>query len=358
MVRRNYKIHANIGFTRRFTQRYAVVLDTGAASSFIRKDVIPQRMWNKINTSRNLNFRDARKRKVHTSGTIDLAVEVGDRVEVVNFNVVERIAINVLLDCDYCDQQFEEIKPRQRVVQFDDSTTVLIIRNPGARNRNGVPLPEAQKFPKGNKRTSTKVKVSKPVTLQPESQPVITVTTDQRGLIVVEPVWRIFDSNMCLVGTGVTQLTPNTELRVLFAYLGKNPKTLTEGQTIATAVEHPTAMMGAPITHGEVLGVAVEKLYRKSLCHAKSENVINRALSNNREQVFGEAEEKPITAETVPLGLESKYHPEIRKVLNKHESMWLGQLGEIKVTTLSIDLIPGKRQLCLLLTVRGQRPEN
>lgn len=144
------------------------------------------------------------------------------------------------------------------------------------------------------------------MTLQPESQIFVIATTDQRGLIVVEHILRLFDSNMCLVGTSFTQVTPNTEFYVHFANNGKHPKTLTEGLTISTAAEHLTAMMEAPITHGEVLGVAVEKLYQKRPCEAKSENVVNCALVKNREQVFGEAEERPITVETVTLGVDAK----------------------------------------------------
>lgn len=97
MARRTYKIYANIRLARRATKPYAVALDTGAASSFIRKDVISQRMWNLIKTSKRLNVRDANNCKVHTSGTIALTVEVRNRVEVVNFIVVEQLATNVLL---------------------------------------------------------------------------------------------------------------------------------------------------------------------------------------------------------------------------------------------------------------------
>lgn len=87
MAKMNYKIYANIGFTRRSTQRYVVLLDTGDGSSFIRKEFIPTNMWNRIKPSCNLN--------VHTSGNISLAVEVGNRVEILNFNFVDRLAANI-----------------------------------------------------------------------------------------------------------------------------------------------------------------------------------------------------------------------------------------------------------------------
>lgn len=93
--------------------------------------------------------------------------------------------------------------------------------------------------------------------LKPETQSFVTVKTYQHGLIAVEPNRKLFDSNMYLVGTGVAQVTPNTDFRILVANMGIYPKTLTVVQTISVTTEHPTAMMEAPITHGKALGVAV-----------------------------------------------------------------------------------------------------
>lgn len=75
-----------------------------------------------------------KNRKVHTSGTINLAVEIGNKAEMVTFNVVERLATNILLSCDYCDRHVEAIKPGQRLVGLEDGTTVPIVRNPGERS--------------------------------------------------------------------------------------------------------------------------------------------------------------------------------------------------------------------------------
>lgn len=70
-------------------------MDTSARLSFIRKDVIPNKIWNRIKQSNNNNVRDGNKHKFHNNGTI--AVEIVDGVEMINFNVVERPEINALL---------------------------------------------------------------------------------------------------------------------------------------------------------------------------------------------------------------------------------------------------------------------
>lgn len=112
-------------------------------------------------------------------------------------------------------------------------------------------------------------------------------------------------------------------------------------RTIGVTTEHP--MTEEPITHGEILCVAVENIYCKRPCDAKAEDVTNCTLAKNREQVFREKEGAPVTAETIPFGVDSKHHRKIRKMLKKNESMSLGQLGEINVTSHLIDFILGTR---------------
>lgn len=91
---------------------------------------------------------------------------------------------------------------------------------------------------------------------------------------------------MRIVGTGVAKASPNTNLRIIVANMGNTAKTPTIGRTISGRMDHPTDMNGEPITYGEVLGVAVEKMYWKRPCDAKAEDVINRALEKNRKNVF------------------------------------------------------------------------
>lgn len=155
MAKRNYKIYANIGFIRQATQRYVVVLDTVTGSSFIRKDVILTNMWGKI-SSRNF-VRDANKHNLHTSRTINIDVEIEKRVKIINFNVVEILATNILLEYNYCDRLIEAIKPRQCIVELDGGTNVPIILNTRGRSRKEVSLPESQRLPKGEKSSSTNI---------------------------------------------------------------------------------------------------------------------------------------------------------------------------------------------------------
>ena len=55
-------------------------------------------------------------------------------------------------------------------------------------------------------------------------------------------------------------------------------------------------------------------------------------------------DDKPVTAADINLeDVEKKYHSDIRSMLKRHEEMWSGKLGEIKVSEHHIDLVPGAR---------------
>ena len=65
MVRRNYKVYANLGITRRQTRRYSMILDTGAGSSFIRKDVLHEKAWKLIRPDPSpIKTKDANNRPI------------------------------------------------------------------------------------------------------------------------------------------------------------------------------------------------------------------------------------------------------------------------------------------------------
>lgn len=117
---------------------------------------------------------------------------------------------------------------------------------------------------------------------QPETQTFVTVQTEKAGLILVNPNKQLFRNTLCLVCTYVAQVQPNTFFKIIIANIGQNQTTLNVVQTVTVAVERRISSVERPITHGEVLRIAVEKLYLKRPSVAKAEEVINASLSNNR----------------------------------------------------------------------------
>lgn len=101
MVKSNYKIQANIGFSGHSTRRFTAVLETSANPSFIHKDVLLEPTWNRIQTGASGNvIRDANNRLVNVSVFVNLFVDIVGRSKLVQLNVIERLAAFVIIGCD------------------------------------------------------------------------------------------------------------------------------------------------------------------------------------------------------------------------------------------------------------------
>ena len=345
MARRNYKIHADIGLTRRATRRFVAVLDTGAGPSFIKRDALPDGIDDLIRKDPSATrIVDANKRNVEVEGTLDLSVNIGGRVEVVKFNVVPRLAVDVIIGCDFCDKHVEAIRPRRRLVELDDGTTVPIVRRPDKRPPGAIPLPEEQVYVPSDKRASPKVKVAEKVTLQPESQTWVKVRTESEGLVIVQPYAPLFQRYQCAVATGVHQPEPDKPFGVFVANFSSKPVTLSLNQVVATTEEHPAALLETDIAHGDMLGIVDSGTkYRKRDHNAKDVNLINKHLADAREAALKEEDETPVTASNLELKMTDGKEEQIRAMLRKHESLWSGKLGEISATKHHIRLIEGAR---------------
>lgn len=127
----------------------------------MHKDVIPHSMRNNIRVNgRDQSICDAGTHLIEVHGTIDLTVELGTRLEVVKFNVFERLSTEAILGCDFCDKHVEEIRTHQRLVELDNCTAAPNIRHPFERKKNSAPLPEKQEFQKFRGCSTAKVVTS------------------------------------------------------------------------------------------------------------------------------------------------------------------------------------------------------
>lgn len=124
-------------------------------------------------------------------------------MELVNFNVVDRLETDVLICCDYCDRQIEEIKPRQRIVQRDGGTTLQIIGDSGERNRNFCAPDGGTTVPKGIITHANESTYLRANFLTTGYTNIRHVQTKRSGSIVVKPNKEFFRNNLYLVDTGV-----------------------------------------------------------------------------------------------------------------------------------------------------------
>lgn len=143
-ARRN-KVYANIGVRSTATSRIFTVLDTGAVSSFIRRSLIPKEHIDKIRPlPRDVKVRDTNKKPLALAWQIILHVRLNDHTETVIFYIAERLAAPALLSCDFCEKHVESIRPRMRIVELEDGSSVSIVRAPRTRTATDKPLPHEQ----------------------------------------------------------------------------------------------------------------------------------------------------------------------------------------------------------------------
>ena len=162
LSRTNYKVHANLGITTKAMRRFAVVVDTGAGSSFIRKSALAPGMEKLIKPiMAGVPIKDANNNRLKIAGRIDLVCQIGDRADTVSFYVAEKLATDVILGCNYCDHHVEAIRPRKRLIEMVDGSTVPIIRKPSKRAKDAVPLPEEQEYIPLKERKDRKIVVDK-----------------------------------------------------------------------------------------------------------------------------------------------------------------------------------------------------
>lgn len=141
MVRRNYKIFANIDLSRRCSRTFAKLPDTGSWPTIIKNDVLHESTWKTIRTcGKSVKIRDANNRSVNVDGITDLVVKVGGSVETIHFNVVELLVTQVILVHGYCEKHIESIRLSQQLVELADGTSVPTNREPPPKENDSIPL--------------------------------------------------------------------------------------------------------------------------------------------------------------------------------------------------------------------------
>ena len=144
LSRQNYKIRAYIGTSAKALIQYITVLDTGAGSSFVKKATLSLEVLKTMKSlPEQVRVRDANNRRLNILGTVELNVRIGNREDKVNFYVVERLATDFILGCDFCDRHVEAIRPRKRLIELDDGTTIPIVRGSKTFRSKSIPVPSA-----------------------------------------------------------------------------------------------------------------------------------------------------------------------------------------------------------------------
>lgn len=131
----SYEVYADIGVTSQSTKQFVTVVDTGAASGFIKRKGLPLRVGEKIPPlNEDVDVRKRSGKPVLVCSTNNLLVKIGKSTDRVCFYVVENLAVAVILGWDFCDRYVDAIRLRWMIVRLDDSATIPIVRKPSSDN--------------------------------------------------------------------------------------------------------------------------------------------------------------------------------------------------------------------------------
>ena len=185
LSRRNYKVYADLGLTTSIIVRSFTILDTGAGSNFVRTDTLPKGWESLLEPGEIPTIADGNGRPPRTCGAVTLVVRLATRANKCKFIVCERLAATVILGCDFNDIFVEAIYPRRKMVELDDGAKVPIVTKPATRRDDAPPLPSEQGYDNDPGRVSPKLKVSRPVIIQPGTRVWVHVTSGRTGLFVL-----------------------------------------------------------------------------------------------------------------------------------------------------------------------------
>lgn len=77
-----------------------------------------------------------------------MSVEIRSQLPIVKFYAFYKLVADVIIEFELGDKHVDESRPGHRVVELDDGTTVLIIRDSITRSKTKKLIPEAQIYEK------------------------------------------------------------------------------------------------------------------------------------------------------------------------------------------------------------------
>ena len=131
------------------------ILDTGAGPNLVRSNLLPDD-WERfrVHTTPSIPIVGAGGRRLRQKGTVTLFVELGKLRVKAQFLVVEGLATECILGCQFINRHVAAILPKEKVVRLSDASTIQILKDSDPL----LPLEERVKTPEG---PSTKIRVSK-----------------------------------------------------------------------------------------------------------------------------------------------------------------------------------------------------
>ena len=334
LATRNYKVSATVGVSATILTPVSAILDTGAGPNLIRETVLPED-WERYRIPGHPAFHivGAGGRRLLQKGNITLTVQLGTLKVQARFIVVESLAAECILGCQFIDRQVQAILPKEKRVTLANDSVIPILQDSDPNPVAGHPPPPKELPP------STKVRVAKMIVLPPRSECAVTVQCAAPGLRFLQARSRDNATGVHMAN-GVAEILPNQPFTVRVVNTSTKIRRLPKAMVLGHALPHPTAMVTLieDPDGPEDSSQADSDQYRNE--SSPMEYVIHRDPPPlpDRPDVDGDTWKEAVQLSHLP----EADRAEILGMLEKHRSMWNGRLGQVHSTAHRIDLIPGQ----------------
>lgn len=152
------------------------------------------------------------------------------------------------------------IKPHLKQTELEHGTIVLIVRQPLKRATKWLVFPPSGQEAPQTARKSTKLRMLCTIVIPPESQIIVSFTTGQQGLRIVQPLRAVYEKYQLPIANRVCMVTLGCPFQVLVFKWVKQLSRLVENQFIGFVIPKPLEMLYKQVTAFEFLGPSTQRV--------------------------------------------------------------------------------------------------
>lgn len=123
------------------------------------------------------NFCDSNKKPLQMLGIVKLRALLGSTQASLKFIICETCAASAINTADFYNQYVMAVRPKQKLVEMNNSDCILIVQKPQSGTRLQPSLLDGRTYPKDNSQPTSLFRVAKKSSLPAHSQMLLTVQT-------------------------------------------------------------------------------------------------------------------------------------------------------------------------------------
>jgi transposase InsO family protein len=279
---------------------------------------------------------NASGRRIPARGVVQLYVQIGDAVKRVRFYVTPGLAVPCILGCNFINLHVKAILPKEQKVILQEGGTVAISPGIGKEECGMTEFSEVKPPP-----PQSKLRLARKVLLPPRCEAHVMVESAGSGLCFLQSSAKTYATNGVSLANGVADIRPHVPLKVRVINTSDRQHTLQKGMILGWTLPHPTQILTVPTgkdrKDGKLIGRSAPEI---------SLNMEQSTHDGQHPDVPGQDATNPVQQWTDQVDLshlESAERQAVTDMLEPHQAMWDGHLGEVTATKHRIDLIPGAK---------------